>query len=133
MADKKKSRITLTFKLNALVLAIIIILAGGLAAIAYQVNSQRVDQYFKQTTAQDASAVAVFMDGDYLQALLDAMQSEEFSQVRAAALTAENEEMIRDWLDRHGLYGRFCEMTETLKTYQQTLNVRFIYIFELDV
>ena len=66
MKVNNKRRISLTVKLNALILAIITILAGGLAAIAYQVNSQRVDQYFKQTTAQDASAVAAFMDGDYL-------------------------------------------------------------------
>ena len=128
MNGNTKGRISLTVKLNALILAIIVILAGGLVAIAYHVNSQRVDQYFKQTTAQDASAVAAFMDGDYLQTLLDAIQSEEFSQVRTAALEAEDEAIIRDWLEQKGLYDRFSQTMDVLKTYQEKLNVRFIYI-----
>lgn len=128
MNGNTKGRISLTAKLNALILAIIVILAGGLAAIAYHVNSQRVDQYFKQTTAQDASAVAVFMDGDYLQTLLDAVQTEEFSQLRASALEAEDEQIVRDWLEQKGLYERFSQTMETLRIYQEKLNVRFIYI-----
>ena len=128
MNGNTKGRISLTAKLNALLLAIIVILAGGLAAIAYHVNSQRVDQYFKQTTAQDASAVAVFMDGDYLQTLLDAVQTEEFSQLRASALEAEDEQIVRDWLEQKGLYERFSQTMETLRIYQEKLNVRFIYI-----
>ena len=128
MNGNTKGRISLTAKLNALILAIIVILAGGLAAIAYHVNSQRVDQYFKQTTAQDASAVAVFMDGDYLQTLLDAVQTEEFSQLRASALEAEDEQIVRDWLEQKGLYDQFSQTMETLRIYQEKLNVRFIYI-----
>ena len=128
MNGKDKRRVSLTVKLNALILAIIIILAGGLAAIAYQVNSQRVDQYFKQTTAQDAAAVAAFMDGDYLQTLLDAVQSQEFSKVRSSALESEDEEIIRVWLKQKGLYDCFTQTMETLKTYQEKLNVRFIYV-----
>ena len=128
MEVNNKRRISLTVKLNALILAIITILAGGLAAIAYQVNSQRVDQYFKQTTAQDASAVAAFMDGDYLQMLLNAIQSEEYSQVREAAIQAQNEELIRDWLEQESLYDRFAQTMDVLRTYQEKLNVRFIYV-----
>ena len=128
MNGKDKRRVSLTVKLNALILAIIMILAGGLAAIAYHVNSQRVDQYFKQTTAQDAAAVAAFMDGDYIQTLLDAVQSEEFSEVRSSALESEDEEIIRDWLKQKGLYDRFTQTMETLKTYQEKLSVRFIYV-----
>lgn len=128
MEENNKRRISLTVKLNALILAIIMILAGGLAAIAYHVNSQRVDQYFKQTTAQDASTVAVFMDGDDLQTLLDAVQSEEYSQVREAAIQAQDEESIRDWLEQKGLYDRFSQTMDMLRTYQEKLNVRFIYV-----
>ena len=40
----KKRRISLSAKLNVLVIAIILALSGGLTARAYRVNSVRVDQ-----------------------------------------------------------------------------------------
>ena len=126
--ENHKGRISLTVKLNALVLAIMLVLAGGMAAIAYHVNSLRVDQFYKQTAAQDSSAVAVFMDGDFIQTLLDAVQSEDFSRVRDAALEAEDEGIIRDWLVQKGLYDRYSQTRDVLKTYQEKLNVRFIYV-----
>lgn len=66
MEGKEKRRISLTVKLNVLILAISVLMAGGLVAIAYRVHSTRTDQYFKQATSEAASAVAAFMDGDFL-------------------------------------------------------------------
>ena len=54
----KKRHYSLSVKLNALVIAIILALSGGLTAIAYRVNSVRVDQYFKAATASAAGTVA---------------------------------------------------------------------------
>ena len=128
MERKEKRRISLTFKLNVLILAISVLMAGGLVAIAYQVHSSRTDQYFKQATSQDAAAVAAFMDGDFLQELQEAIRTDEFIQMRAAAVEVQDEEMVRDWLKAHGLYERLDQTLKTLVTYQQNLGVAFIYL-----
>ena len=127
METKGKKHVSLTIKLNALILVITLILAGGLAAIAYQVNSQRIDRYFKDTTARDSSAVAAFMDGDFFQELADAVQTDEFTTMRDAAVKAGDEGMMRDWLTQRGLYDRFTRTMEILQTYQEKLSVKFIY------
>ena len=82
MARNQKGWVSLTVKLNVLILAITILLAGGLTVIAYQVNSERVDRYYKQTTSEAAAAVAAFMDGDYLAHLKEEIGSDDFENVR---------------------------------------------------
>ena len=125
---KRKGWVSLTVKLNALVLVISLALAGGLSAIAYQVNRIRVDDLMMQTTAQDAATVAAFMDGDFLRELMQAVRTDEFAQVREKALAAEDEEMIRTWLQEKGFYERFDATMQVLATYQEKMDVRFMYV-----
>ncbi|MBP3719777.1 MAG: SpoIIE family protein phosphatase [Clostridia bacterium] len=125
---KRKGWVSLTVKLNALVLVISLALAGGLSAIAYQVNRTRVDDLMMQTTAQDAATVAAFMDGDFLRELMQAVRTDEFSQVREKALAAEDEEIIRTWLQEKGFYERFDATMKVLATYQEKMDVRFMYV-----
>ena len=125
---KRKGWVSLTVKLNVLVLVISLALAGGLSAIAYQVNRIRVDDLMMQTTAQDAATVAAFMDGDFLRELMQAVRTDEFAQLREKALAAEDEEMIRAWLQEKGLYERFDATMKVLATYQEKMDVRFMYV-----
>ena len=125
---KRKGWVSLTVKLNVLVLVISLALAGGLSAIAYQVNRTRVDDLMMQTTAQDAATVAAFMDGDFLRELMQAVRTDEFSQVREKALAAEDEEIIRTWLQEKGFYERFDATMQVLATYQEKMDVRFMYV-----
>ena len=125
---KRKGWVSLTVKLNALVLVISLALAGGLSAIAYQVNRIRVDDLMMQTTAQDAATVAAFMDGDFLRELMQAVRTDEFAQLREKALAAEDEEMIRAWLQEKGLYERFDTTMQVLAKYQEKMDVRFMYV-----
>ena len=125
---KRKGWVSLTVKLNVLVLVISLALAGGLSAIAYQVNRTRVDDLMMQTTAQDAATVAAFMDGDFLRELMQAVRTDEFSQVREKALAAEDEEIIRTWLQEKGFYERFDATMKVLATYQEKMDVRFMYV-----
>jgi sigma-B regulation protein RsbU (phosphoserine phosphatase) len=128
MARNEKGWVSLTVKLNVLILAITILLAGGLTVIAYQVNSERVDRYYKQTTSEAASAVAAFMDGDYLTRLKEAISMDDFENVRFSAMQSENEDLIRQWLVDHDLYTGFESICDTLSLYREKLDAKFIYI-----
>jgi sigma-B regulation protein RsbU (phosphoserine phosphatase) len=128
MARNEKGWVSLTVKLNVLILAITILLAGGLTVIAYQVNSERVDRYYKQTTSEAASAVAAFMDGDYLPRLKEAISMDDFENVRFSAMQSENEDLIRQWLVDHDLYTGFESICDTLSLYREKLDAKFIYI-----
>ena len=132
MNGKKRGWVSLALKTNALILAITFVLAAGLTAIAYYVNSERVDRYFKQTTSQAAAAVAAFMDGDYAGRLREEIGSDEFQQIRSAAVEAEDETVIVSWLMEKGLYDRFVQISETLTLYKEKLGAKFVYLQSLE-
>ena len=132
MNRKNRGWISLALKTNALILAITFVLAAGLTTIAYYVNSERVDRYFKQTTSQAAAAVAAFMDGDYVGRLREEIGSDEFQQIRSAAVEAEDESSIISWLMEKGLYDRFTQISETLTLYKEKLGAKFVYLQSLE-
>ncbi len=131
MARNEKGWVSLTVKLNVLILAITILLAGGLTVIAYQVNSERVDRYYKQTTSEAASAIAAFVDGDFLAHFKESIDSADFQKLRYDAVEAENEGMIRQWLVDQGLYDNFMKISEELVLYREKLDAKYIYLQSL--
>ena len=128
----KKRHYSLSVKLNALVIAIILAISGGLTAIAYRVNSVRVDQYFKAATASAAGTVAAFVDGDWLGDFLDMIKSDEYRELRARAIEAGDEEMIADYLKEEGWYDAYTDMCATLSLYRDRLGAIYVYTVTLE-
>ncbi|MBQ8092518.1 MAG: PP2C family protein-serine/threonine phosphatase [Clostridia bacterium] len=131
MAEKtgrKKNWISLSVKLNSVIMVLVMILASGLAAIAYYVNGERVDRFFKENTAEEALAIAYFMDGDVVEKLLTAVESEDFQAMHEKAEETDDEAAVTDWLKTAGLYDNFAALNETLGSYRDNLNAKSIYI-----
>ncbi len=125
---KNKGWNSLTVKLNVLILVIVLILSLGLAAFAYQTNSERVDSYYKQTTSRAAAAVAAFVDGDKVEKLLEAIKSKEFNEKRQAALDADDDGIVRAWLQEQGLLDLYKELDRMLGIYREKLEASFVYL-----
>ena len=129
---KNKGWNSLTVKLNVLILVIVLVLSLGLAAFAYQTNSERVDSYYKQTTSRAAAAVAAFVDGDKVQKLLEAIKSKEFNEKRQAALDADDDGIVRAWLQEQGLLDLYKELDRMLGIYREKLEASFVYLQSLE-
>ncbi len=129
---KKKGWTSLTVKLNGLILVIVLVLSIGLAAFAYEVNKSRVDSYYKQTTSRAASAVAAFVDGDRVEALLQAIKTEEFREKRDLAIAADDDTLITDWLKEKDLYSTYLELDKMLGIYRERLNAEYVYLQSLE-
>ena len=129
---KKKGWTSLTVKLNGLILIIVLVLSVGLAAFAYEVNKTRVDSYYKQTTSRSASAVAAFVDGDRTEALLNAIKTEEFRELRDMALAADDDSLITNWLKEKDLYNTYLDLDKMLGTYRERLNAEYVYLQSLE-
>ena len=129
---KKKGWTSLTVKLNTLIIIIVLVLSLGLAAFAYDMNSKRVDKYYKQTTSNAACAIAAFVDGDKAEALLKAIKTDEFAAIREEALAADGDQAIIDWLQERGLYDTYTGIREMLKTYKEKLKAEYVYLQSLE-
>ena len=126
--QKRRGFVSLAVKLNMLVMAIILFLAGGLVTLAYWTNSERVDRYYRQTTSQAAATIAAFGDGDFARELPEKVKTEEFRQVREKAVAEKDETIIRDWLKEQGLYEQYIDYREEMETYRQKLGAKFAYV-----
>ena len=93
--ERKRKWISLNVKVNVVIIAIVLVLACGLAGIAYYVNGQRTDRYYKDSTAKMAAAVAHFVDGDFVARLQAAVESEEYVQLRQQAEAAKDVNLSR--------------------------------------
>ena len=122
----------MSVKLNALTLVIILALSAVLIIIAYDVNSRQVDTYYKQMTANDARTVASFLDGDWIDSFVDTIHSEEYQKLRAKAIEAKDEEMIRRYLIDNGWYEGFETVREMLRQYRNRLGVAYVYTVTLE-
>ena len=129
---KKKGWTSLTVKLNTLIIIIVLVLSLGLAAFAYNMNSERVDKYYKQTTSNAACAIAAFVDGDKAEALLNAIKTDEFAAIREEALAADGDQAIIDWLQERGLYDTYTGIRAMLKTYKEKLKAEYVYLQSLE-
>lgn len=99
-----KRGFSITFKLNVFIIVIILAVATGTALLAYRINADQIDRYYKQVTFDSAVNFASFVDGDYLARLRETAESEEFQALRESAEENEDESVIRDYLEDKGLW-----------------------------
>ena len=126
--ERKRKWISLNVKVNVVIIVIVLVLACGLAGIAYYVNGQRTDRYYKDSTAKMAAAVAHFVDGDFVARLQAAVESEEYVQLRQQAEAAKDEQQIVTFLKEQGLYEDFEKTNEMLRVYRDKLGAESVYL-----
>ena len=129
---KKKGLTSRTVKLNGLLVILVLVIALAMAGWAYHENSERVNGYYKKTATRVAAAVAAFVDGDKTEALLKAVKSDEFREKREAAIAADDDQIMADWLREQGQYDTYMELDRMLGTYREKLDVRFVYLQSLE-
>ncbi|MBQ9007749.1 MAG: SpoIIE family protein phosphatase [Clostridia bacterium] len=129
--ERKGKWISLNRKVSIVIMVVVLILACGLAGIAYYVNGTRTDRYYKDSTAKMAATVAYFVDGDYVLRLRQALESEAFAEVRRQAVEADDKEQIIAWLREQGLYEQFDRMNEMLRGCRDRLGAESVYLQSL--
>jgi len=130
--EKKSSRVSLSVSLNVLVIVIILALSSGLTVIAYKVNSERVDRYYKLTTAHYADTVAAFMDGDWFERFLGMITTDEYRALRERAASEQNEGLIRDWLVENGMLEDYEKACAMLLDFRDRMEAKYVYTLTVE-
>ena len=108
---KQPRRRTIQFKLNALVIGNILAVALGLMLISYYFFCQRVDDRYNQQLNNAVIACAGNVDPKLLEHFWDAVNTDEFRELRDRAEAAGDETPIADWLcSRPGYYVEAVEL-----------------------
>jgi len=153
--ERKRRRIGLQIKLNALSIISIILVSAGLALITYGVYCRKVDSIYIEQVERSALAVGTegYLPYGYVVHFLEKIDTDEFRDVHRRAVEAEDETIIEEWmyqqppvyylqdqLEREGgesnvvnreyytLLGNYRDFVEVLKSYISAFDVMDVYV-----
>ena len=111
---RQPRRRTMQMKLNVLVIGNILAVAVGLMAISYYVFCQRVDDNYNTSMERAAVACANNIEIEELEFFWKAIDSDSFRDVHELAVKADDEEIIKEWMQsRPGWLSAYFEEEES--------------------
>ena len=99
--DKNTRRFSLSFKLNILIIAIILAVSIGLVFISYRTYSSKIDSLYYAKVETLAHSVSVNYTENLILPLISMAQSEEFQEVREQAENTNDHELLEQWMMKH--------------------------------
>ena len=109
VSPMKKRRFSINLKLHLLVIAVVLAVSFGIAMLAFSINVDQIDRYFKRMSYNSAENFAAFIDPDFVARLRTTAESEEFQAVRRKAEDTGNEKIVEDYLRKAGLWGDYSQ------------------------
>ena len=129
---QSKSGTSISVKLYLFITLTVLLTALGMAILSYRINAGQIDRYYKESAYDSAVNFASLVDGDYLAKLRAAAESEEFQRIREAAEEADDEQMIQEYLEAHGLWEGYTENRNKLIKYLGNMSaIKYLYIIAI--
>lgn len=124
-----KTKFSIGVKLYLFIIITVLAVAVGTAILAYSINADQIDRYYKQVTFDSAVNFSSFVDGDYLRELREAAESDEFQSLRELAEENDDESIIQDYLEAHGLWEGYEKTRTDLVQYLRNMEaIKYLYI-----
>lgn len=124
-----KAKFSIGVKLYIFIIITVLAAAIGTAVLAYGINANQIDRYYKQVAFDSAVNFSSFVDGDYLKQLKAAAESDEFQALRETAEENEDESLIQDYLEKNGLWEGYVKTRGDLVRYLRNMEaIKYLYI-----
>lgn len=98
MGSITKNRLSLSAKINILIVFIILMTSGGLVWISYRVYSKRINDYYLGQVELAAQLAKEDILPEMVDHLWHEINTEEFRNIRREALKANDESLIQNWM-----------------------------------
>ncbi|MBQ9436998.1 MAG: diguanylate cyclase [Lachnospiraceae bacterium] len=129
MDNKKGGRFSIGAKMYLFITSTIFIAAMGTALISYFISAGQINRFYQSTTLSVAKNFASMLDPVFLAELKAMAMTDEYQSVRAKAEENEDEETIREYLQRAGLWERYSSMSGQLNSYLDNTDIaEYLYI-----
>ena len=127
--NDKKAKKSIGVKLYIFIILTVLSVAIVVALLAYRINVDQIDRYYKQVAFDSAMTFTSFVDGDYLAELRAAAESEEFQKLREEAEETDNEELVQAYLEEKGLWDQYSTTRDKLDRYLEGMSaIKYLYI-----
>ena len=128
-AYEMKIKLSIGVKLYIFIIITVLAVAIGTAFLAYSINANQIDRYYKQVAFDSAVNFSSFVDGDYLRKLRIAAETDEFQTLRESAEESDDEAAIQDYLEKNSLWEGYSETRGKLVRYLRNMTaIKYLYI-----
>ena len=125
----RSKRTSIAVKLYIFIIVTVLAVSVGTAILAYRINADQIDRYYKQVSLDSARNFASLVDGDYLAQLRKEVESDEYQALRETAEENDDESVIRDYLEQHGLWDGYVRTRASLMRYLNNMDaVKYLYL-----
>ena len=98
MTKSSKKRVSLSVKLNLLIISVILLVTVGLVLISYRIYSKRISEYYLSQIESAAQSAKEEILPDMVANFWNEINTDDFIKVHEAALAERDETLIRDWM-----------------------------------
>lgn len=127
--EKTRKQFSIRKKMYIFVIATVLLVAFGTAAITFTTGADQIDRYYKQNTADNARNFASMVDGDFLAELRAVAEAEEFQNLRDLAEETDDEALIEDYLREKGLWEHYSRIRDQITEYLSNMEgIKYLYI-----
>lgn len=129
---QNRIRISIGQRVYSFIAVAVFLASFGASTIAYRIYTGHIDNYYKGLALSTAINFASFVDGDYLQSLYTAITTDEYVKLRDTAEETDDEDMIRDYLEKNGLWEQYDSTRSLLIKYLRNMkDIKYLYIMKL--
>ena len=119
-------------KIYLFIILTVLVAVMGTASISYSNNIKQIDRYYGDTTISAARNFAMLLDPEFLKELKECVLTDEYIGIRNAAVLADNEAPIEEYLRKKGLWEKYSGTRDLLTKYlNNSENVKYLYIVVL--
>ena len=113
-------------------LATVIITAASVCALAYFINANQIDSYYKRLTSNSAKTFSHYVDIEYCKELREVVESEEYQALRDQAEANADEDLLIAYLQEKGLWEKYEEQRQEMRTFVNNMtDVQYLYIIAM--
>ena len=126
---KGKLRINLRRKMFIFNTITILIVALSTAILAYKINANTIDDYYRNLAMDCTEHFATLVDPEFLYELRKTAESDEYQAIRNHAEEIDDEQEVVDYLKEKGLWDGFIQTRDMIDSYIENMDaIEYTYI-----
>ena len=125
---QNKKRFSISARMYLSVTLTVIAVAIGTAFFAYSVSIVQIDSYFKRLAYNTADNVSSLVDAGFYSRLRELAESEEYQIVREVAEEHDDDEKVKQYLIKEGIWDEYQKNLDFLKNYHAHMDdITYLY------
>lgn len=124
-----KVRFTIENKMYIFVTAVVLLVAIGVAALSFMINSTQMERFYKRITSDSAKNYASLADVEYLKEFKAVVMTDEYRQLRDEAEQNDDEEPVISYFKEKGVWDQYVTERNKLRSYMDNIaDIKYLYI-----